>query len=188
MVYVCLIPVSSVEEAGCYLRLEALAGYLESPNYPEDYPTGLECCYDIARPSQMHSETFHVLKTTDDGDFCLSDWFVMSSCVPVGSSRHCGNLTGTTFYYLFQPGSRAMRFIFHSSNERRHSALSLYRYRIRYRMLTDCVGLFQEPLVSDVDSGVPCYTRLTSRRGSIRTPFHPGYYPKNIDCVYEFFR
>ncbi|XP_063228925.1 uncharacterized protein LOC134534385 isoform X2 [Bacillus rossius redtenbacheri] len=195
--------VSSLEETGCYLRLETSVGYLESPNYPGDYPAGLECCYDIARPTQghcgvaLHAETFNVMKTPEDGEFCLSDWFVMTSCVPEGGSRQCGNLTGTSFHYLFQPGSRAMRFVFHSSGPPRPGGAPSQRtgyrtgYRLRYRVLTDCAGLYQEATVSQVADGraqVPCYTRIATKRGSINTPYHPRHYPRNIDCVYEFVR
>jgi CUB domain. len=95
--------------------------------------------------------------------------------------------------YLFQPGSRALRLIFHSSlqdpENRPHSNVK-YRYRLRYQILDDCGGLFQEPSISDVpgEVGMTCYTRILDKRGSINTPFYPKYYPHNLDCVYEFIR
>lgn len=95
--------------------------------------------------------------------------------------------------YLFQPGSRALRLIFHSSQqnpEDRPDPSVKYRYRLRYQILNDCGGLFQEPAVSDIpgEEGMTCYTRIPDKRGSIHTPFYPEYYSHNLDCVYEFIR
>jgi hypothetical protein len=95
--------------------------------------------------------------------------------------------------YLFQPGSRALRLIFHSSlqnpEDRPYSNIK-YRYRLRYRLLDDCGGLFQEPTISEIPGavGMTCYTRIPDKRGSINTPFYPEDYPHNLDCVYEFIR
>nr|CAD7264037.1 unnamed protein product [Timema shepardi] len=257
--------VSSIHKTGCYQRLEGEEGYLDSPNYPAEYPQGLECCYEIARPSsrycglmlygmywtvssidyllkdrlkgssphfpggiismclnasgytsphsndadessrehiapqfcgadrvatyQRKSHLFQVLKTVEDGDFCLTDWFAMDSCVPEGGSRLCGNLTGSTFQYLFQPGSRAIRFIFHSSKSKCDRTLE-YRYQLKYHLLKDCDGLFQEAVHTDIpgETSTPCYTRIADRSGTINTPYHPSVYPNNVDCVYEFVR
>jgi hypothetical protein len=95
--------------------------------------------------------------------------------------------------YLFQPGSRALRLIFHSSlqnPEGQPDSEVTYRYRLRYQILDDCGGLFQEPVVSDIPGavGMSCYTRIPDKRGSINTPFYPEYYPNDLDCVYEFIR
>nr|CAD7408348.1 unnamed protein product [Timema cristinae] len=186
---------SSIHKTGCYQRLEGEEGYLDSPNYPAEYPQGLECCYEIARPSSrycglmLYAHLFQVLKTVEDGDFCLTDWFVMDSCVPEGGSRLCGNLTGSTFQYLFQPGSRAIRFIFHSSKSKCDRTLE-YRYQLKYHLLKDCDGLFQEAVHTDIpgETSTPCYTRIADRSGTINTPYHPSVYPSNVDCVYEFVR
>ena len=43
-----------IREAECYYSLEGESGYLESPNFPLEYPLGRECCYDIQRPSLRH--------------------------------------------------------------------------------------------------------------------------------------
>nr|CAD7401957.1 unnamed protein product [Timema poppensis] len=186
---------SSIHKTGCYQRLEGEEGYLDSPNYPAEYPQGLECCYEIARPSSrycglmLYAHLFQVLKTVEDGDFCLTDWFAMDSCVPEGGSRLCGNLTGSTFQYLFQPGSRAIRFIFHSSKLKCERTLE-YRYQLKYHLLKDCDGLFQEAVHTDIpgETSTPCYTRIADRSGTINTPYHPSVYPNNVDCVYEFVR
>jgi len=103
------------------------------------------------------------------------------------------NLVTVAVQYLFQPGSRALRLIFHSSlqdPETRPQSNVKYRYRLRYQILDDCGGLFQEPSISNVpgEVGVTCYTRILDKRGSINTPFYPEYYPHNLDCVYEFIR
>jgi hypothetical protein len=42
------------QSIACYIRLEALEGFLDSPNYPDSYPPGFDCCYDIARSSSSH--------------------------------------------------------------------------------------------------------------------------------------
>jgi len=103
------------------------------------------------------------------------------------------NLVVVAVQYLFQPGSRALRLIFHSSlqdpENRLHSNVK-YRYRLRYQILDECGGLFQEPSISNVPgkAGMTCYTRILDKHGSINTPFYPEYYPHNLDCVYEFIR
>ncbi|XP_068086021.1 suppressor of tumorigenicity 14 protein homolog [Anabrus simplex] len=185
---------SNVHETGCYIHLETAEGYLDSPNYPGTYPPGFDCCYDIARPSpnycgvKFYVETLNILKTEEDGAFCLTDWLAVESCVPEGGSRYCGNLTGTTLQYMFQPGSRALRLQFHSSDHKPDG--EELRYRLRYRLLTNCRGLFQEPSVSSLPgpTDVPCYTKVRDKRGAIKTPHYPAPYPPYLDCVYEFIR
>jgi len=44
----------TLQSTGCYIRLETSEGFLDSPNYPDNYPPGFDCCYDIARPSSQH--------------------------------------------------------------------------------------------------------------------------------------
>ncbi|XP_069684280.1 bone morphogenetic protein 1-like [Periplaneta americana] len=186
---------NSLQSTACYIRLETAEGFLESPNYPDSYPPGFDCCYDIARLSsrhcgvKFHAEQLTIVQTAEDEGFCQTDWLSVDSCVPEGGSRFCGNLTGTTFQYLFQPGSRALRLIFHSSQQGPGPGAT-YRYRLRYSLLDDCTGLFQEPAVSLIpgEAGMACYTRIPEKRGSINTPFFPDFYPDNLDCVYEFIR
>ncbi|XP_049829015.1 neuropilin-2-like [Schistocerca gregaria] len=185
---------------GCYARLETPEGFLDSPNYPADYPPGLDCCYDIARPStsycgvKLYAEQLVVGKQPSDGAFCQTDWLAMESCVPEGGSRYCGNLTGSTYQFLFQPGSRALRFQFHSSGGSRRPrpvAGAVLRFRLRYRLLRSCRGLFQEPAVGALPGpgpSRPCYARVRNRRGAIHTPGYPQPYPPGQDCVYEFVR
>lgn len=43
-----------IREAECHYSLEGESGYLESPNFPREYPAGRECCYDINRPSSKY--------------------------------------------------------------------------------------------------------------------------------------
>ncbi|KAJ9585892.1 hypothetical protein L9F63_020455 [Diploptera punctata] len=190
---------NTVQSTGCYIRLEGTEGFLESPNYPDSYPPGFDCCYDIARPSsrhcgiRFHAEQLTIVQTPQDAGFCQTDWLAMDSCVPEGGSRFCGNLTGSTFQYLFQPGSRALRLIFHSSSQspdKRPNPNAKYKYRIKYKVLEDCGGLFQEPVVSSIpgETGMTCYTRIPDKQGSINTLYYPDYYPHNLDCVYEFMR
>ncbi|XP_021936820.1 suppressor of tumorigenicity 14 protein-like isoform X3 [Zootermopsis nevadensis] len=183
---------NTLQRTGCYIRLETPEGFLDSPSYPDSYPPGFDCCYDIARLSSHHcgvkfyAEQLTIVKTPEDGDFCQTDWLSVDSCVPEGGSRFCGNLTGSAC-------SRALRLIFHSSQqnpEDRPDPSVKYRYRLRYQILNDCGGLFQEPAVSDIpgEEGMTCYTRIPDKRGSIHTPFYPEYYSHNLDCVYEFIR
>lgn len=42
------------ERVGCYSQLEGGEGFLVSPNYPNNYPHGFDCHYDIARPSAKY--------------------------------------------------------------------------------------------------------------------------------------
>ncbi|XP_066952684.1 uncharacterized protein [Macrobrachium rosenbergii] len=45
---------SVIREPSCYYSFENEAGLLESPNFPNQYPPGRDCCYDIVRPSRRH--------------------------------------------------------------------------------------------------------------------------------------
>jgi hypothetical protein len=44
----------TLQSTGCYIRLETPEGFLDSPSYPDSYPPGFDCCYDIARLSSHH--------------------------------------------------------------------------------------------------------------------------------------
>ncbi|XP_069974043.1 protein SpAN isoform X2 [Penaeus vannamei] len=182
-----------IREPSCYYSFEGETGVLESPNFPNQYPPGRECCYDIVRPSPRHCgvkltvEALDVGRGEEDG-FCQRDWLSLPSCVPERGTRICGNETGQVYHYLFQPGAEAIRFVFHAgeAHEGRRG------FRIRYEVMTTCPGPYQtqNPPISTIPgtSGAPCYTRITDSRGTINTPYYPKKYPESLDCVYEFIR
>ncbi|XP_045104074.1 neuropilin-2-like isoform X2 [Portunus trituberculatus] len=183
-----------IREAECYYSLEGESGYLESPNFPLEYPLGRECCYDIQRPSLRHCgvkltvEELDVGRGEEDG-YCRRDWLTLPSCVPERGARICGsNATGQVYQYLFQPGSSALRLVFHAGQE----AEGRTGFKVKYDLLTTCPGPYQTQNlpISFIPgtTGAPCYTRIVDTRGTINTPYHPKPYPENLDCVYEFVR
>ncbi|XP_042239396.1 neuropilin-2-like isoform X1 [Homarus americanus] len=182
-----------IREPGCHFSLAGENGFLESPNFPNQYPPGRDCCYDIARPSPKHCGVRLTVENLDVGrgeeeGFCRRDWVSLPSCVPERGTRICGNSTGQVFQYLFQPGASAIRFVFHAGevSEGRSG------FRIKYQSLTTCTGPYQTqtPPISVIPgtSSAPCYTKITDIRGTVNTPYHPKKYPDNLDCVYEFIR
>ncbi|XP_068212822.1 protein SpAN-like isoform X1 [Palaemon carinicauda] len=190
---------SVIREPSCYYSFENEVGFLESPNFPNQYPPGRDCCYDIVRPSRRHCGVKLTVIALDVGKgeeegFCQRDWLTLPSCVPETGTRICGNDTGQVYQYLFQPGASAIRFVFHSS-ERTEGRKG---FRIRYELITSCPGPYQtqNPPISTIpgtsrgpgSAGAPCYTRITDSRGTINTPYHPKMYPDNLDCVYEFIK
>ncbi|XP_050728616.1 neuropilin-2-like isoform X2 [Eriocheir sinensis] len=183
-----------IREAECHYSLEGESGYLESPNFPREYPAGRECCYDINRPSskycgvQLTVESLDVGRGEEDG-FCRRDWLTLPSCVPERGARICGsNTTGQVYQYLFQPGASALRLVFHAGD----MSEGRKGFRVKYDVLTTCPGPYQTqnlPIsLIPGTTGAPCYTRIVDTRGTINTPYHPKPYPENLDCIYEFVR
>lgn len=108
----------------CHLRLEGEEGVLESPNYPANYPSNIDCIYDIARtsssvcgvrlystlmendfhvndcltgsflPSFILVEDLNIPGSVTSGDVCMNDYIAVESCVPEGGARFCGNDSG----------------------------------------------------------------------------------------------
>lgn len=187
------IKTNSSKGISCYSRLEGEEGVLESPNYPSDYPSNQDCNYDIVRTSssvcgiRLYIEDLNIPGSiTKGGDVCVNDYIAVESCVPEGGARFCGNDSGISHHYNFQPGATAIRLSFHSD-----SSGSGRGFRIKYKMVEDCSSYFYDI----VPSGIPplvgsatCFTRISEPSGTINTPYHPKNYPENLDCVYQFVR
>lgn len=174
----------------CYLRLEGDEGVLESPNYPSNYPAGQDCKYDIVRQStsvcgvKIFVEEMNIPQG-DNSNVCTGDWVSVESCVPEGGSRLCGNDTGLTYHYNFQPGATALRLVFHSGARGNGRG-----FRLRYRLVSECSSYFNVVVPSTIPraGNATCFTKISETSGTINTPYHSKNYPENLDCVYQFVR
>ncbi|KAK2717564.1 complement C1s subcomponent-like [Artemia franciscana] len=174
----------------CYFKFSEIEGMIESPNYPQNYPNNADCRIDIARTSvkqcgvKLIMEDFDVESDPDDS-FCQKDWLAAESCVPEGGAKICGNETGATYQYVFQPGAMSLRLQFQSDSQGTRKG-----FRIRYKVVEECMGLFLDtsPSIIPGSGGALCQTRIQDLSGTINTPYHPKKYPDNLDCIYEFVR
>jgi len=163
---------SSVTEQGFSLHYEAVAacgpldlvagsGYVQSVDYPNEYPNNVDCAYTITAQEGMVIRLMMEAFKLEPSDDCHYDYLELSDDGGYSSGRLCGE-TGMGYDYLSV--GHVVNVVFHTDPSVTREGFSLH-----YEAVADC-GL----------------TSIAAGQGNLTSLAFPLEYPNNVDCAYTF--
>ncbi|XP_067139271.1 LOW QUALITY PROTEIN: cubilin-like [Centruroides vittatus] len=143
---------------------------LNSPNYPEEYATNLNCLYTIKRSntSICRLEMMILSFDVESSSGCEYDY------LEIDGERLCGTLENVTRTYSFRDFQKTLRF-------KTDSATTRSGFKIRLKQI-DCEA--------QASSSTPrqCDRVNTGLQFEIRSENYPQDYDHNLDCMYTVHR
>ncbi|XP_058808349.1 protein tolkin-like [Phymastichus coffea] len=186
---------------GGELALEAAAGHLESPNYPEEYQSGKECVWRLSAPPgyqvALKFQSFEV----ESHDGCAYDFVeVRDGHAPEAAliGRFCGyklppdlRSSGSQLLVKFVSDATVQKSGFSASLLKEFDECALPDHGCEHECVNtlggfECACRLGYELHSDgKHCEDACGGRLEASNGTIASPSFPEAYPSDKHCVWE---
>uniref|UniRef100_A0A8V5FZ61 Uncharacterized protein n=1 Tax=Melopsittacus undulatus TaxID=13146 RepID=A0A8V5FZ61_MELUD len=147
--------------------LQELSGLIQSPNYPDSYPSSAHCVWHIQLWELDHRVQIQFWDVQLEGSSCQYDAIEVYD----GGSPE-DPLLGMVCrnnHQIFTSSGHQMTILFHSDNsgtQRGFQYTSIFPLIFFSAEYNSCGGL------------------LSSPSGTLQSPFYPGNYPNNANCVW----
>ncbi|XP_077987230.1 mannan-binding lectin serine protease 1-like [Glandiceps talaboti] len=172
------------ETDGCSetINVNVVQGQLTSPQYPDPYPSDLDCDWLLVAAPGEHVNIQFGDVDIEREDYCQYDYLTIYDG-PDDSFNQIGSYCGTEEPPEIFSTNRHLYITFHSDGSDGGRGFSL-DHVVTTDERDDDVAPQESEEQNDPDEEQGCNRRLTDAEGIIQSPNYPNRYPGNSDCIY----